>query len=224
MKKHPKYDKYLISEDGKVFSLHVGQYKTLRINTCGYVITALRIGKKDYSKRVHRLVAETYIPNPENKPEVNHKDGNKLNNHYTNLEWCSSKGNKEHALIAGLYDNIIGEKHVFSVISDEQAHKICEMLVDGMRSKDIAEYFGLEKDTVANIKAGRSYRHISKLYTFNIVRKKRKSLKTIRKVAQMLSDGREMDDIVLECNISRTEVNRIRRRVIYKDILTDYNF
>lgn len=53
-------------------------------------------------KSVHRLVAETFIPNPNKLPQVNHKDGNKLNNHISNLEWCDSTHNNRHALATGL--------------------------------------------------------------------------------------------------------------------------
>jgi hypothetical protein len=62
----------------------------------------IRLNGKKYS--IHRLIAETFIPNPDNKPEVNHKDGNKLNNHISNLEWVTHSENTKHAFKMGLID------------------------------------------------------------------------------------------------------------------------
>ena len=62
----------------------------------GYLRVPLyKDGKRKWHK-VHRLVANAFIPNPDNKPQVNHKDGNKLNNSITNLEWVTDEENKEH--------------------------------------------------------------------------------------------------------------------------------
>jgi len=55
-------------------------------------------GKERKSARIHRLVAEAFIPNPDNLPEVNHKDGNKQNNMVDNLEWCTSSHNVQHSI------------------------------------------------------------------------------------------------------------------------------
>lgn len=64
----------------------------------GYLKIGLSKNGKNYKKRVHRLVAEAFIPNPHNLPQVNHKDGNPKNNSITNLEWCTNQENKSHAM------------------------------------------------------------------------------------------------------------------------------
>lgn len=69
----------------------------------GYLRIKICKDRKIYKLRIHRLVAEAFIINIENKPEVNHIDGNKKNNNINNLEWVTSKENKDHAVRMGLY-------------------------------------------------------------------------------------------------------------------------
>jgi len=75
------------------------------IGTTGYYHVHLAVDKNHKNYRVHRLVAAAFIPNPENKPCINHIDGNKLNNHVSNLEWCTMKENSQHAVRIGLHHN-----------------------------------------------------------------------------------------------------------------------
>ena len=68
----------------------------------GYIGITLTKGKKRYPKKVHRLVAQAFIPNPNNKPQINHIDCDKSNNRVDNLEWCTNSENQKHAFIHGL--------------------------------------------------------------------------------------------------------------------------
>lgn len=71
-------------------------------NGHGYKYVALRCRGRTLNRYVHRLVAEAFIPNPDNKPEVNHIDGNKDNNRWDNLEWVTPKENHKHGRETGL--------------------------------------------------------------------------------------------------------------------------
>lgn len=103
--------KYEVSNTGKVRSnnyLGHGKTKELKLwDNEGYQRVTLRIGGKKRNWLIHRLVAATFIPNPENKPEVNHKDGDKHNNRANNLEWSTRKENLDHADNTGLRDGSV---------------------------------------------------------------------------------------------------------------------
>lgn len=97
---------YKISNLGNIKSLpreHVkGKLLNPARNNRGYLRVALSVKGRVRYDSVHRLVAETFIPNPKNLPEVNHIDGNKLNNKVENLEWTTKSQNQIHAYKTGL--------------------------------------------------------------------------------------------------------------------------
>lgn len=98
------FEDYAVDEFGNVFSYKYGKTRKLSQskNTKGYTQVNLSLDGKMYPKRVHRLVAEAFIPNPCNFPEVNHIDGDKSNNSVSNLEWCDGKYNVKHSWQIGL--------------------------------------------------------------------------------------------------------------------------
>lgn len=91
----PGFEKYGVTMDGEVKHLRTGHIKTPGLNKTGgyYVVNLYDADGRARRPLVHRLVALAYIPNPDNLPQVNHKDENKQNNHVDNLEWCTEKYN-----------------------------------------------------------------------------------------------------------------------------------
>jgi hypothetical protein len=97
MKEHPTHKGYFVTEDGRVFSNKKGTLKELFPGIhkqTGYRNVRVRIGGKLVSQGIHRLVAETYIPNPTNLPLINHKNENRNDNKVENLEWCDYSYNR----------------------------------------------------------------------------------------------------------------------------------
>lgn len=155
------FSKYYVTKDGRVFSTLTWHYLVGNMSFDGYLRALI---KRDDGRfitiNVHRLVAMAYIPNPDNKPEVNHIDGDKLNNCADNLEWVWGWENVAHARRTGLRK---------AVVTDQQIHDICAMLEKGRSVKEVAELLDVSKATVQGILEGCHFR-ISKDY--NIPRRK----------------------------------------------------
>lgn len=115
--------------------------------TTGGYITVDFSGNGTYS--AHRLVALTFIPNPENKPEVNHLDGNKTNNSVANLEWATPAENIQHAFRTGLVSPSYGQSHHRTALNEQQIKTCSEMHQNGRTFAEIAGIFGVDRHTVS---------------------------------------------------------------------------
>jgi len=157
---------YLISSDGIIASLISLKYMKACKNANGYLATILRAGNNHISTEIHRLVAKAFIPNPENKPVVNHKNGIKTDNRVENLEWCTYSENTIHAIEYGLRKQYLPKK-----LSETKVHKICQLLEKSKSASYIAKKLKVSKSVVKAIRRGKSWKHISKLYDIPELRK-----------------------------------------------------
>jgi hypothetical protein len=111
MKPIKGFPDYFITQSGKVYSSFRNKYLSPGNNGIGYLFVRLRKDGKFYTKYLHRLVAENYIDNPNNLPQVNHIDCDKANCNISNLEWVTEKQNMQHAVINGRLKNRYGRKN-----------------------------------------------------------------------------------------------------------------
>ena len=98
----PNFLNYFVYPNGEIYSLTFNKLIKSHNDGNGYLIVKLRENNKSKNYKVHRIVAKVYLDNYKNLPQVNHIDGNKLNNHWTNLEWVSGSDNMKHAYKYGL--------------------------------------------------------------------------------------------------------------------------
>lgn len=113
---------YAITSDGRVWSHRRGKFLKPKIDRYGYLCVHLSYGGHSYHRTIHRLVAEAFIPNPDNKPTVNHKDENKFNNCVDNLEWMTVSENNHY----GTHYERSSETQKGKIVSMETRAKISE--------------------------------------------------------------------------------------------------
>lgn len=154
------HEMYSVTNKGRVYSKKRGKFLKPSVNSSNYKKVVLN-GKNLY---VHRLVAEAFCNNPNGLCEVNHKDGNKWNNNYTNLEWVTKSENLKHAFDMGLKTTSGYTRYKVSKsahrFTDYEIEEIREMYYDGMTKQEIANKIGCYSSTICNILNGRTYREI----------------------------------------------------------------
>lgn len=142
---------YRIYSDGRIMGPKRGFIKQ-RKNSDGYFEVTLGRAKCRHARvRVHRLVAEQFIPNPNNLPEVNHIDFDRTNNDVSNLEWVSHLDNVRHSSSQGRYNVRYGDKNGRAKLNWEIVDMIRSDYSNGMRIADIAKKYSAKQSTVGNI-------------------------------------------------------------------------
>ncbi|MBP5595711.1 MAG: HNH endonuclease [Pseudobutyrivibrio sp.] len=194
------------------------------------------------SIRAHILIAWDWVPNPDPArfTTVNHIDGDKTNNVYTNLEWTDLSGNSKHAAFIGLSKRGPGKSEVY--ISDEDVRYVCKSLEDSKTYPEMIAYLVKKypdhdaedfRGFISNVQRGKTFTRISKDY--DIARKHRNAIMNrdeIKLLGSMLEKGttiEELKPLFFEKSNSRDDhmfrqyISDVVRRVRYKDILADYN-
>lgn len=166
---------YQVSNFGRVKSFHRGTTKIIKpqINRKGYLNITMNKNGMQKTFRIHRLVAEMFILNTDCKPQVNHRDGHKLNNHVNNLEWVTEVENVHHAFLSGLVSQ--GSTRNTAKLTHEQVQDILQNCVIGDLSFGLSAFarkFNVDRTTIAAVIHGERYKNVNgdrqdKDYTHN---------------------------------------------------------
>lgn len=149
---------YTIDSSGRVFGIKFNRYLKLQKDKDGYLHCGLCKNNKAKTYKVHRLVAITFIPNPNNLPQVNHIDANKANNNVSNLEWSSVKDQFKHAMKLNLMRK--GEKINFSKLKEKEVIAIKKQLKRNVHYSKIAIKYKVSPMTIWDISKNRTWRHV----------------------------------------------------------------
>lgn len=151
---------YKISNTGKIIGKRGKEIKG-SVSRWGYQSCNINLGSKyGFVHGFHRVIAIAFIPNPNNLPEVNHIDGNKLNNRVDNLEWVSKKENQHHA--SHVLNKRVGKHHYDTNLDDDMVMEIYDKCKNtNLKYKEIAKLYNVSPDTPAKIAQGYSWKYLN---------------------------------------------------------------
>lgn len=155
-------DNYLIDTEGRIISLLSHKILTPSVNSKGYLTISLMKNGIACKKQVHILVAQTYLPNPDNLPVVNHKDGNTLHPAVSNVEWATYSENTQHAHDTGLISKT-SDKPV------DKWNKECTQIIQHYKSVTEAMQLnkGASKSGISQVCSGSRSTHIGYAWKFS---------------------------------------------------------
>ena len=157
---------YIASSDGKIYSTkNIGRAKyhqeiKQRINNDGYCCITTGVNGKRKTTRVHRIIAAAFIPNVNNSPEVDHIDGNKLNNNVSNLQWLTGIENKKKTPFEIRSATHRHELNGRAMLTAEDVKQIRLLYKNGMKQSEIADLYKRGWSTIHNIIIGNTWKGI----------------------------------------------------------------
>jgi hypothetical protein len=153
------YEGYEISSRGDVRNVKTGRILKHGRNK-GYASVNLYTGERKYkTKKIHRLIAEAFIDNPDGLPVINHKNGDKLDNRIENLEWCTQAHNIKHMIDEGLHSGK-GGTHWNARLTDAIVLKMRDLRSAGRSVNEIAKQFGVKANTASSAISGVTWAHL----------------------------------------------------------------
>lgn len=212
-------EKYWVSEYGEIESIRSGELLKCTVSSVGYaVVSSSVMGKTD---SVHRVVFKTFVGEIPDKLQINHIDGNKLNNHITNLEVVTASENVRHAFDTGLHSIPFGENNGMHELKEYEVLEMYQLIKKGLTNKDLADIYGVHDRYVSLIRHGHRWKYLFEREGM----KPMKSLGNLRMPLakavyiynMCLTSEKGQDRLGPELGIDPSTVSRVRTGKSWKD-------
>lgn len=151
---------YEVSDQGRVRRVETGKIRIPGKRREGYLIVNLSKNGTTATRIIHRLVAIAFVQNPDNKPEVNHKNGIKIDNRASNLEWATIAENAVHAFELGLRESMVGSENGQSKLVEEDIPEIYRLRTEGLSHSAIAKEFNVSRSLIGWVLSGKGWKHV----------------------------------------------------------------
>lgn len=197
-----------VNSKGEIRSSITKRIHTPYVDKDGYLRCKIWVSPvKSQGIYVHRAIAKNFIPNPENKPLVNHINGIRDDNRVENLEWVTPKENSQHGVRLGNFPK--GERAFAAKHSDKKVLEICQLLQEGYSQVEVSKRVDVPTVTVGDIARGVTWTHLSK--NFKIPKTKPKITKDIASnIKRLLKEGLADGEIVLKISHPRVNKDTVR--------------
>lgn len=216
---------YEVYTDGKIYSYYSNKFLKLDKSKGYYRVTLTMEDKSLLHFYCHRLVANAFIPNPENKPTVNHIDGNKLNNNVKNLEWATVSENCKHANDTGLRIANKGEDCSYAKLTNKIVKEIKQDISDGMIYDDISDKHNISPATISLIKNGKRWGDEKTEITSRTGSKNVNSKlneEKVKDIFELLKQKKPQTEIAKLYGVDKGLISSIARRKSWTHVETDY--
>lgn len=212
-------ERYSVTIDGKIYSHLSNRFMKQHKDKDGYSRVGLTNSLQiQTTEQVHRLVAIAFVKG-DSSLTVNHKDGDKSNNHYRNLEWVTIRENVQHSVEKGLRNN----QHLYT---EDLAHRVIKYIMDGWTKKEVAEALGMEKNSVHNIMHSPQYKYVRDEYDWESRPNKQNRINsvTVLNIAKDIENKVKISEIARKYGVGRWVVNNIKYRNTHVELTKDFNF
>lgn len=224
---------YMVSSTGKIMNTRTGKILDPMVSRKGYHQICMNCNGVYTNPMVHRVVAQAFIPNPENKPQVNHINGDKSDNRVENLEWVTCQENIDHAWATGLHKPRYGDDANASKYTEKQVHEVCKLLEQNkLLNTEIAKITGVDVYVISKIKCRNCWMHISDQYKIPIPEANKTGQdapaskytdEQIHQVCKMIAEGNISNvDIAKATGVGIDMVHRIKFGKNWNHIASQY--